>query len=993
MRTTSILYFLVLIYAFSSAAYSATYIVNQPGDNGDLVCDATCTLRDAVYTANNTEPLTDTITFAPFLTRITLNNEIAIDTLGQLSINGPGADRLTIDGGPGSNRIFYVFSSGGSSSGLDISGLTLTGGNGAGTAASGRGGAIFVVSPSSSRLFGIHITGNTANFGGGIAYESSGLTVFDSTISNNTATGNCGGFQNDGDGMLIVNSTISGNTSGGDGGGVCHINSGEMNWVTITNNTAFRGGGIAIRSFSGEFRFSNSIIAGNHHSGGNNPEIYRNDPPANFVSQGFNIIGDDPGDSADTNVPVTYDPIDILDTDPQLIALGNNGGPTPTHALQFNSPARDSADPAGGPAYDQRGSEREIGASDIGAFEIQDNSRWYVTQTADDNGLCDQNCSLREAIAAAPVGGKVEFSPDLNSSAPIIVTSEIDINKQIAIEGQGADKTIIGTDISNHRIFFVNALAVTITGATLTGGGGGSGGAIYVLGGSLTLDGVHFLNNASGQGGGVYYSSFGFNHVIRNSTFSNNDANGGGFYCDGTGAGTLPKVTVVNSTFASNFAVQNGPAFLSNRCNIIARNITVSGNTGINNGGIYVTSNGTLSIGNSIVSGNTATTADPAFLRPEISIFGGGSVASVGNNLIGDQPGEAANTGIPIAYQPTDILDTPPLLGPLQNNGGPTPTRSLLLTSPAINTGYNATAIDPSNGSMPLMTDQRGFLRYIGSPTPHVDIGAFEFGSAANWSSPTPTGANVNVTSGPVTIGFANVTSPGSTSVTHFDPLSAGDLPEGFTLGPGYPAYEISTTAEFTSPLTVCIQAATVLDAIEFNGLNLFHYENGSLVNRTTSRDFASKTVCATVSGLSPFVVARSLAPTSANVVVRGRVLSPMGSGVANARVSIASAARGELRTALTSQFGYFEFTEIAAGESYVLTAEHRVYRFTPMVILVNNDIADADLIAEHGKLTESGKDRSRFRSGGQLRFLRSTTAPLSSTVDALSDRTKRKLE
>ncbi|MBI3881173.1 MAG: hypothetical protein HY301_14060 [Verrucomicrobia bacterium] len=60
-----------------------------------------------------------------------------------------------------------------------------------------------------------------------------------------------------------------------------------------------------------------------------------------------------------------------------------------------------------------------------------------------------------------------------------------------------------------------------------------------------------------------------------------------------------------------------------------------------------------------------------------------------------------------------DLVGTDPRLGPLADNGGPTPTCALLFGSPAIDVGD-----DSLTG-----TDQRGFLRLSG---PHVDIGAFE---------------------------------------------------------------------------------------------------------------------------------------------------------------------------------------------------------------------------------------------------------------------------
>jgi hypothetical protein len=61
-----------------------------------------------------------------------------------------------------------------------------------------------------------------------------------------------------------------------------------------------------------------------------------------------------------------------------------------------------------------------------------------------------------------------------------------------------------------------------------------------------------------------------------------------------------------------------------------------------------------------------------------------------------------------------DRTNINPMLGPLQNNGGPTQTMALLIGSPAINAGDNTGAPD---------TDQRGFPRIVGGT---IDIGAVE---------------------------------------------------------------------------------------------------------------------------------------------------------------------------------------------------------------------------------------------------------------------------
>ncbi len=209
----------------------------------------------------------------------------------------------------------------------------------------------------------------------------------------------------------------------------------------------------------------------------------------------------------------------------------------------------------------------------------------------------------------------------------------------------------------------------------------------------------------------------------------------------------------------------------------------------------------------------------------------------------------------------------------------------------------------------------------------------------------TPTGANVSAIAGTSSITFSNVSTSGTTLAAPIDPATAGTLPGGYTLGAGFPAYEITTTAVYTAPITVCLQVPGVTDATIFNALTLFHSEGGILIDRTVSRNFATKTICASVSSLSPFVVAQNLAPSTANVSVSGRVSTAEGYGISRARVSIVNQ-NGETRTVLTSSFGYFRFDEIPAGETYVISVHAKSYQFNSQVLTVSEDIQNADFTA-----------------------------------------------
>jgi hypothetical protein len=140
-------------------------------------------------------------------------------------------------------------------------------------------------------------------------------------------------------------------------------------------------------------------------------------------------------------------------------------------------------------------------------------------------------------------------------------------------------------------------------------------------------------------------------------------------------------------------------------------NSTISDNNGsISFGG------GGLEIGNTILNSSAGSSN---------IINDGGTVTSRGYNLCSDDGGGYLNS-------PGDMINTDPLLGPLQDNGGLTFTHELLPGSPAINAG------DPNFAPAPFY-DQRGpnFYRLRNS---RIDIGSFEVqeGTAVT-PTPTPT--------------------------------------------------------------------------------------------------------------------------------------------------------------------------------------------------------------------------------------------------------------
>src|SRR5262249_34416803 len=155
-------------------------------------------------------------------------------------------------------------------------------------------------------------------------------------------------------------------------------------------------------------------------------------------------------------------------------------------------------------------------------------------------------------------------------------------------------------------------------------------------------------------------------------------------------------------------------------------NSTVSNNGSFTFGGILSNNEGTLEMTHTIVVGNSVATDGEERDDCRATDFHSpsGFIKSLGHNLVGrgcptDGPGDLA-----FDYRSMLVSD---VLGPLQNNGGPTETHALSPGSPAIDAGETVCTDD--NGA-PLTTDQRGMPRPIdgnADGTAACDIGSFEF--------------------------------------------------------------------------------------------------------------------------------------------------------------------------------------------------------------------------------------------------------------------------
>jgi hypothetical protein len=114
-----------------------------------------------------------------------------------------------------------------------------------------------------------------------------------------------------------------------------------------------------------------------------------------------------------------------------------------------------------------------------------------------------------------------------------------------------------------------------------------------------------------------------------------------------------------------------------------------------------------------------------------------------------------------------------------------------------------------------------------------------------------------------------------------------------------------------------------------------------STINTTT------KTVSVPgVSQFSDWTLAQPIAPTAAAVSVGGRVTDRRGRGIASANVLLTEA-NGQVRTAQTNFFGFYQFEAVAVGQTYVFNVWSKRARFAPRVVSVSEQINDLDFAAQ----------------------------------------------
>jgi hypothetical protein len=590
----------------------------------------------------------------------------------------------------------------------------------------GAGGAVLAVGPLTVTTSSFSSNAGGAIDAAGGAVDNSGIVIPDpvsisrSTISGNTGTGLA---LNTVTGATVANSTFFGN-SGSSVGGIDTDSPVTVSFTTFAANTGSQASDIGATA---TVNVRATIIGG-----GTGPDC----SGTAVTDGGYNIASDGScglaAPTSQSSIPPGLSPT----------GLAANGGSTQTVALVPHSPALDAIPPSqctapagGAMLVDQRAYARPadgnldgVANCDVGAYEsdsvpsgqVQPGAVFPVTTTADRHDpVClraqyGKSCSLHDALMMANAsslqhrtGATVTLARRATYRLTVVDNSSTSAGAnalpvligKVLVNGAGAKIQRTATAPQMRLLQVARGARVKIVNAKLAGGKEARAGGGLLNFGVLTLVQSFVHGNSSG-------------------------ANGGGLFNAGT-------AVVNSSTFSANTATGLGGGFF-NRHRLQVANSTVTGNKGKRAGAI-ASSAGAIQLINSTLSFDRAAQG-----AKEVAIAAG--AISFANTIVGYAIGATnctygttahhtdaghnidSGTSCQFSSANASISDKSPGVGALAAHGGPTPTMSLKVGSPAINKGKNKVCKAAPIGNL----DQRGVKR-ITATDRRCDIGAFEY--------------------------------------------------------------------------------------------------------------------------------------------------------------------------------------------------------------------------------------------------------------------------
>jgi predicted outer membrane repeat protein len=332
----------------------------------------------------------------------------------------------------------------------------------------------------------------------------------------------------------------------------------------------------------------------------------------------------------------------------------------------------------------------------------------FVVNNAGDAGdsVCQDatpgDCTFADAIYSSNANtadnDTITFASNITGVS--VTAGQIPVTDGVYIYGNGPKDTVIDAN-GTSRILYLNPTdsgdPVTIGGVTLTGGDAGAngGGAIFDFDANLNVYSSVLRGNQAFRGGAIFeYGGYygGEDLDISQTTISGNtaDDDGGGIYSRGT-IGQLKVSTVSGNHAGESSGNVGGGIYMYLGVGSYIDDSTITRNSAFSGGGVYLYYRNTAFSYNSMFAGNSASPGFgrdfSGYVNAESSLFQDTTFTYIG----------------PIAGFPTpNITGQDPQLGPLQDNGGYTPTHLLAPTSPALDKGYSYYGFDQRNIDRPV---------------------------------------------------------------------------------------------------------------------------------------------------------------------------------------------------------------------------------------------------------------------------------------------------
>ena len=394
----------------------------------------------------------------------------------------------------------------------------------------------------------------------------------------------------------------------------------------------------------------------------------------------------------------------------------------------------------------------------------------YVNSSTGNDGTGDGSSgspykSFNTGYIAVSDGGTLDLTGTFTwtdaAESGDVTTTGYTIAKNITIQGQGADQTIIqaasSSGSADRRIFtFSSGVTVTIKNLELRYGktsGSNDGGAINGYQATITILNCYIHDNQARQGGAIFVNTAPLE--ITGSTISNNTSSGGSgslwgaaILSSGPSNVTSNSLIITNSTITGNSGqgYGGGIAITNYATANSLTNCTIVSNSCTNSGGGVDFESGTLRIKNTMIANNSGSSgADFDHLAGTLTDNGYNIVE---NDLEEGGSGTFSGTGTITGNQTnlfgSGVSSTPSLASNSTLNG--TPTLVLSAGSVAIDAGNSS-----ANGSVSVpTTDQRGATR-----NGTTDIGAYEY----NGTLPVElTTFNVSVTDNKINLNWQTAT-------------------------------------------------------------------------------------------------------------------------------------------------------------------------------------------------------------------------------------------